>query len=229
VNGSDQLTQIIGIVGHVKQWGLAADDTNSLRAQFYFPWMQMPDEYVAQAPAGASMVVRSTGMGSLLFGAIRIASGRMSNQQVIYGMQTMDELVAESLSTQRFSMILLSVFAFLALALASVGIYGLVSYIVGQRTREIGVRMALGAARTDIVAMILRSSTGLALTGVTLGLFASLALTRLMARLLYGVRASDPLTLILVSITLVAVALLASYIPARRAAKVDPMVALRYE
>ncbi|HKR85963.1 MAG TPA: ABC transporter permease, partial [Terriglobales bacterium] len=229
VNGSDQLTEIIGIVGHVKQWGLAADDANSLRAQFYFPWMQMPDEYIALAPAGASMVVRSTQIGPLLFGAIRMASARMSNQQVIYGMQTMDELVAESLATQRFSMILLAVFAFLALALASVGIYGLVSYIVGQRTREIGVRMALGAARTDIVAMILRSSAGLALTGVTLGLFAALALTRLMARLLYGVGASDALTLILVSITLVSVALLASYLPARRAAKVDPMVALRYE
>jgi len=175
------------------------------------------------------MLVRSSGMGPLLSGAIRAASGRMSNQQVIYGMQTMDGLVTESLSTQRFSMILLAVFAFLALALASVGIYGLVSYIVGQRTREIGVRMALGAARTDIVAMILRSSTGLALTGVMLGLFATLALTRLMARLLYGVRASDALTLILVSITLVSVALLASYLPARRAAKVDPMVALRYE
>jgi len=229
VNDSDQLTEIIGIVGHVKQWGLATDDTNSLRAQFYFPWMQMPDQYIALAPAGASMLVRSSGMGPLLSGAIRAASGRMSNQQVIYGMQTMDGLVTESLSTQRFSMILLAVFAFLALALASVGIYGLVSYIVGQRTREIGVRMALGAARTDIVAMILRSSTGLALTGVMLGLFATLALTRLMARLLYGVRASDALTLILVSITLVSVALLASYLPARRAAKVDPMVALRYE
>jgi len=229
LNGSDQLTQIIGIVGHVKQWGLDADDTNSLRAQFYVPCMQMPDQYIASAPSGAGMVVRSSGADAGLFDTIRGASVQMSNQQVIYGKQTMDELITESLASQRFSMILLGVFALLALVLASVGIYGVISYVVGQRTQEIGLRMVLGAARFDILRLILGTSGSLAIAGVTLGLVAALALTRLMARLLYGVTATDPLTLVGVSIVVILVALLASYIPARRAAKVDPMVALRYE
>jgi putative ABC transport system permease protein len=229
LNGSDQLTEIVGVVGHVKQWGLDADDTNSLRAEFYVPWMQMPDQYVVGAASGAGMVVRASGTEAGLLDAIRRTSHQMSNQQVIYGMQTMDELIAESLSSQRFSMILLAVFASVALALASVGIYGVISYVVGRRTQEIALRIALGAARADILRLVLRTSSNLAIAGVALGLIGALALTRLMKPLLYGVTATDPLTLAGVSIVVIFVALLASYIPARRAAKVDPMVALRYE
>src|SRR6266567_4742271 len=228
-NGSEELTEIIGVVGHVKQWGLDADDTNSLRAQFYVPWMQMPDQYMAGAASGAGMVLRSSGADPGMFEAIRRVSAQMSNQQVIYGMQTMDDLIAESLASRRFSMVLLTVFASLALVLASIGIYGVISYVVGQQTHEIGIRMALGAARLDILRMVLRTGGKLALAGVTVGLVTALAFTRLMSRLLYGVRATDPLTLTGVSVVVICVALLACYIPARRAAKVDPVVALRYE
>jgi len=228
-NGSEELTEIIGVVGHVKQWGLDADDTNSLRAQFYVPWMQMPDQYMAGAASGAGMVLRSSGADPGMFEAIRRVSAQMSNQQVIYGMQSMDDLIAESLASRRFSMVLLTVFASLALVLASIGIYGVISYVVGQQTHEIGIRMALGAARLDILRMVLRTGGKLALAGVTVGLVTALAFTRLMSRLLYGVRATDPLTLTGVSVVVICVALLACYIPARRAAKVDPVVALRYE
>jgi predicted permease len=229
INGADELTQVIGVVGHVKQWGLDSDDTNSLRAQFYVPWMQMPDQYIAGAPSGAGMVLRSRGADAGISDAIRRVSAQMSNQQVIYGMQPMDDLIAESLATRRFSMILLAVFASLALALASIGIYGVISYVVGQRTQEIGIRMALGADRFEILRLILRTGGKLAIVGVALGLVAALAFTRVISRLLYGVTATDPLTLAGVSVVVVGVALFASYIPARRAAKVDPMVALRYE
>ena len=229
LNGADELTEVVGVVGHVKQWGLDADHSNSLRAQFYVPWMQMPDSYIAGAPSGAGVVLRFRGADTGIFDAIRRASAQMSNQQVVYGMQKMDDLIAESLASRRFSMILLAVFASLALALASIGIYGVISYVVGQRTQEIGIRMALGADRLEILQLILRAGGKLAVVGVAAGLVAALAFTRLMSRLLYGVTATDPLTLTGVSIVVVFVALLACYVPARRAAKVDPMVALRYE
>ena len=229
INGADQLTEIIGVVGHVKQWGLDTDDSNSLRAQFYVPWMQMPDSYIAGAPSGVGVVLRSREADTGIFDAIRRVSAQMSNQQVTYGMQTMVDLIAESLASRRFSMILLAVFASLALVLASVGIYGVISYVVGQRTQEIGIRMALGADRFEILRLIRRAGGKLAIVGVAVGLVAALAFTRVMSRLLYGVTATDPLTLTGVSIVVVCVALLACYVPARRAAKVDPMVALRYE
>jgi predicted permease len=228
LNSSDQVAQIVGVVGHVKQWGLDSDDTQSLRAQFYIPWMQMPDAYMARAPSGAGMVVRSSA-GPGVFASIRFASAQMSNQQVVYGTQTMDQLISEALATQRFSMILLAGFAALALVLASVGIYGVISYVVGQRTHEIGIRMALGAERSHILRLVLTGGGKLALAGVVSGCLAGLGLTRLMNTLLYGVRSSDPLTFAAVAIVLTLVALAACYIPARRAARVDPMVALRYE
>jgi ABC-type antimicrobial peptide transport system permease subunit len=164
-----------------------------------------------------------------LLDSIRHASQQISNQFVLFGPQSMDEIIASSLAGRRFSMILLVVFAALALLLASGGIYGVISYVVGQRTHEIGVRMALGARQLDILRLVLGGAGRLAVIGIGVGLVSALGLTRLMAKLLYGVGPDDPLTFLAVPVILILVALMASYLPARRATRVDPMVALRYE
>jgi predicted permease len=221
--------QIVGVVAHVKQWGLDADDTQKLRAQFYLPCMQVSDAFIAMQPFGSAVVIRSDQAGAGLLDSVRHASQQISNEIVILGPQSMDEVIASSLASRRFSMILLVVFATLALVLASVGIYGVISYIVGQRTHEIGIRMALGARQPDILRLVLGGAGRLAAIGIGVGLLSALGLTRLMANLLYGVRPNDPLTFIAVPAILILVAMLASYLPARRATKVDPMVALRYE
>jgi len=228
-DGDAAQAEIVGVVGHVKQWGLDLDDSQSLRAQFYLACMQMPDSFVAMAPSASAMVIRSGSAQPGLFDAIRHSSAQISGQQVIYGAQSMDSIVASSLATQRFAMILLGAFAAVALGLAVVGIYGVISYLVGERTREVGIRMALGAQPLDIVRLILGQGGKLALMGVALGCVAAVGLTRLMSRLLYGISATDPLTFAAVATLLALVALAACYIPARRATKVDPMVALRYE
>jgi len=224
-----QLAEIVGVVGHVKQWGLATDDQQSLRSGLYIPCLQMPDDFVAMTPSSSSVIVRAGGSSAGLVDSIRHVSAQMSNQQVIFGTQTMDSVISDSVASQRFSMILLAVFAGLALTLAGVGIYGVISYVVGQRVHEIGIRMALGAQPQDILRLILSSGGKLAGLGVVVGLAAALVLTRFMAALLYGVGTTDPLTFVGVALLLSVVALTACYVPARRATRVDPMSALRYE
>src|ERR1700733_1810707 len=228
----DRFTQpagIVGVVGPVKQWGLATDDQQSLRSGLYIPCLQMPDDFVAMTPSSSSVIVRAGGSSAGLVDSIRHISAQMSNQQVIFGTQTMDSVISDSVGSQRFSMILLAVFAGLALTLAGVGIYGVISYVVGQRVHEIGIRMALGAQPQDILRLILSSGGKLAGLGVVVGLAAALVLTRFMAALLYGVGTTDPLTFVGVALLLSVVALTACYVPARRATRVDPMSALRYE
>jgi predicted permease len=221
--------EIVGVVGHVNQWGLDSDDTEQVRAQLYIPCMQMPDEFFSLVPGGISVMVRAANTTADLLDGIRSTSRQMSSDQVIYAAQTMDEIISDSLAARRFSMILLGIFAGLALLLSSVGIYGVISYLVGQRTQEIGIRIALGARRWDVLRLVLSHSVKMAVLGVFLGIAASLALTRLMAKMLYGVSATDPLTFVAVAAVLTFVALSASYIPARRAMRVDPIVALRNE
>jgi ABC-type antimicrobial peptide transport system permease subunit len=153
----------------------------------------------------------------------------MSNEQVVYNVNSMESIVADSLAPRRFSMMLLGVFAALALVLSSVGIYGVVSYMVGQRTHEIGIRMALGAQQSDVLKIVLGQGAMMALAGVVAGLIGAIVLTRLMTKMLFNVSPTDPLTLVGVSVILTLVALVACYAPARRAMKTDPIIALRYE
>ena len=221
--------EIIGVVAHVKQWGLDTDDTERLRAQLYFPFMQLPDPTMALAPVGMRAVVRSRGPAPGIFDSIRHSVQQVNSEQVVYGVQTMTEIIGDSTASQRFSAILLGAFAAVALLLSSIGIYGVISYLVGQQTREIGIRMALGAQRKDVLHLILGAGVKTALLGIGIGIAAAVGLTRLMSGMLYGVTATDPLTFVGVAVLLVAVALFACYVPARRAMRMDPMVALRYE
>jgi len=229
IGGFDVQAEIVGVVGHVKQWGLGADPQSAIEAQIYYPFMQLPEKLMPLVADAVAVVLRTKGDPTAVMGSVRRAVAEIDPREVVYGVETMDEVVSNSFSARRLSMILLSAFAALALALACVGIYGVISYLAGQRTHEIGIRMALGAQPRQVLRMILGQGLKLALLGVAIGIVAAFALTRLMASLLFGVSAYDPLTFAGVAILLLLVALAACYIPARRATRVDPMVALRHE
>lgn len=223
--------EIVGIVGHVRQWGLDADNSRPLRAQLYLHCLQMPDSFMSGSFTGTRILLRIDGTvpASQVFDSVRHMSREMSSEQVIYGAQTMDQIISESLAARRFSMILLGAFAALALVLSSVGIYGVISYLVARRIQEIGIRMALGADRADVMHLVLRDGMRLALAGVGIGVVCAFAVTRLMTKMLYGVTATDPLTFVAVAALLLLVAMAACYLPARRAMRVDPVIALRYD
>ncbi|HEX8687620.1 MAG TPA: FtsX-like permease family protein, partial [Pyrinomonadaceae bacterium] len=174
-------------------------------------------------------VVRSKSDTAALLGAVRREVGAADRELAVFNVATMEQLLADSVALRRFSMLLLAAFACVAVALAGVGVYGVISYTVAQRTREIGVRVALGARPRDVLRLVLGRGLGLAGLGIALGLAGGLALTQALSSLLYGVGARDPLTFASVAALLGAVALLACLVPARRATKVVPMVALRYE
>ena len=229
ITGFDVTAEIIGVVGHVKQWGLDAEPKSAVQAQFDYPFMQLPEKLMPLAADGAAVVLRTEGDPAAVMTSVRSAVAELDPREVIYNVKTLDEVLSGSLAARRLSMMLLSVFAALALLLACVGIYGVISYLVGQRTHEIGVRVALGAGRSDVLRLILAHGARMALVGVAIGLTAALALTRLMANLLFGVTAHDPWTFAAVPVLLMAVAIAACYLPARRALRVDPIVALRSE
>jgi predicted permease len=221
--------EIIGVVGHVKQWGLDADPKGALQAQFFYPFMQIPEKMMPLVAKSVAVVLRTQGDPTAVMNQVRETVKAIDPRQVIYNVQTMDDVVATSYAARRLTMILLAAFAVLALALACVGIYGVISYFVGQRTQEIGIRMALGAQRRDILHLVLGEGAKMAMLGAVIGIAASLGLTRLMAKQLFGVSAHDPMTYASVAALLVLVALAACYVPARRAARVDPMTSLRRE
>ncbi len=224
MGGDRDPMQIVGVVGHVKHWSLDADEAQSLRAQLYEPFRQVSGDW-----AGVGVVMRSEGGASAPFETIRRIVQNHNKQNVISRPLTMNEVIAASLAQRRFSMILLDAFAVVALLLASLGLYGVISYLVGQRTHELGIRLALGAQRKDVLRLVLSHGMKMALGGVALGLVAALGLTRLMSKMVYGVSTTDPATFAVITLLLTTVALLACFVPARRATKVDPLVALRYE
>jgi ABC-type antimicrobial peptide transport system permease subunit len=216
-------------VGHVKQWGLDSDATQPVQAQCYFPISQVPDSALSPVDHNTGAMIKTGEEPLSVMDSIGHAVAGLNNQIVVYGTETMSDVIADSLAAKRFAMVLLGVFAALAVLLSSIGIYGVISYVVGQRTHEIGIRMALGAERGSVLRMILQQAGKMVLLGVVVGLAAALALTRLMASMLFEVSAHDPLTFLGVAVLLGAVALTACYLPARRATRVDPIIALRYE
>ncbi len=240
-NPNEEKVTVVGVVGHVLQWGLDNDAGFPLHAQLYLPAQQF-DSIQLDSSRGASGggffydVVARADHPATVFPDIRTAVQQMNEAQVAWRPLTMNQIIDETLAARRFSMLLLGAFAALALLLASVGLYGVVAYLVGQRRQEMAIRMALGATRNDVLRWVLRRGATLAGIGVITGTVAALIATRLMAgisvaksSILYGVRPWDPITIIGVIAVLMFVALLASYIPARRAASVDPMQALRSE
>jgi putative ABC transport system permease protein len=219
--------EIVGIVRHAEPNSLDAQGPPP--AQFYFSFNQIPAERLPGYVRRINLLTRTEVEPSSLASAVRGQVAALNKDQAVFNVRTMEQTVAQSVAARRFSMLLLTVFGIVALALASLGIYGLMSYTVAQRTREIGVRMALGAQMSDVLKLMVGQGMKLALVGVVLGLVASVGLTQLMKTLLFGVSATDPLTFVVIASLLTVVALLACWLPARRATKVDPMEALRYE
>ena len=225
----ERTDEIVGVVGHVKQFGLAPDKSNNVEAEYYEPFQQLPDGMMPTVGQGSDVFVRvHEGVApESVFPSIRRTLRQLDSDMVVDGLRPMEQAVADSIAQQRFAMMLFAIFAGVALLLAGIGIYGVLSYIVGQRTREVGIRMALGAQKGDVVWAVLRDGAGMTLPGVGIGLVVALGLTRLMSALLFGVKPTDVITFASVALLLCVVALLACYLPARRAAKLDPMQALR--
>jgi putative ABC transport system permease protein len=216
--GDSPWRTIIGVVGDTRQSKLDVGP----RQEMFYPMLQSPSLFM-------TLTVRTSGEPKEYISAVRDRVMSLDADLPLYSIRTMNERLAESVAPQRFTLLLMSIFAIVAIALAAIGIYGVMSYNIAQRTHEIGIRMAIGAKTSDVLKMFVRQGMVLAASGMAIGLGAALALTRLMTSLLYGVSVRDPLTFFIVILLLAIVALAACYIPARRAMKVDPMVALRYE
>jgi predicted permease len=216
LKSDDPWQTVVGVVGRVKQDSLDSDP----RIAFYLPQTQFPTRAMTVALRSAADPV---GVLAAVKSELRVLDPDLP----MYYVRSMEQRVQESLARRRFSMLLLGVFASVALALATIGIYGVMAYLVSQGTREIGIRMALGATQNDVLGLIVRQGMTLAISGLATGLTGAFALTRLIRSLLFGVEATDPLTFVGISVLLAFIALLASYIPAQRAARIDPMVSLR--
>jgi len=224
--GDDEVwREIVGVVRHVRQNNL--DEAGF--PQVYRPWLQMNPRELADFTRVMDVIVKTSVEPLSLLAPIKREVQAMDQDLPIGNVATLEALVTQRLAPRRFNLLLLGLFALIALLLGAVGLYGVMSYTVAQRTREIGIRLALGAQKGDVLRLVIRQGMLFSLLGVLIGLVASFALTRLMTSLLFGVSPTDPLTFAVIALLLTVVALLACYVPARRAAKVDPMVALRYE
>ncbi len=215
--------EIVGVVGDVRNKSFVSESQDDrLRPAVYLPHAQHPYGQMALA-------VRSTGDPASLTNAVRKEVQAIEKDQPVFNVRTVSQIRNESMVPQRLSALIFAIFAFIALLLAAIGIYAVIAYSVVQRTREIGIRMALGAQAADVLRLVIRNGMALALIGVAIGLAGAFALSRLMRTLLYGVTTTNGVTFVCVSVGLLAVAFIACLIPARRATKVDPLVALRYE
>jgi predicted permease len=219
--------EIVGVVRHVEHVNLEGQTANT--AEFYFNFDQLPIATLPRYVRRVNLLVRTTVEPLSLAGPVRNQISALDKDQAVFNVRTMEQALSRSVAARRFSMILLGVFAMLALTLAAVGIYGVISYSVAQRTREVGIRMALGARTIDVIKLVVRDGLKLVMIGVGVGLAGALLLTRMMTTLLFGVTPTDAVTYATVALGLIIVALIACCIPARRAAKVDPLVALRFE
>jgi predicted permease len=220
---------VVGVVGHVRHWGLAKDDQSQMRAQFYYPFAQVSDSLMRRWSQLMSIAVRTSTPPLNLVESLRREVRGATGDQVLYGVRTMEQLSAASIAQQRFLLLLFGIFAGLALLLACVGIYGVLAYLTSQRIPEFGIRMALGATAGDVMLLVLRQSTGMILVGTALGLGAALAAARLLEHSIAGVRSADPFAFVSMVSLLVVAAVAASLSPARRASRVQPMSALRQE
>lgn len=220
---------IIGVVGHVRHWGLAGDDQSRIRDQIYYPFAQVPDHLMRFFSSVMSLAVRTHSDPAAMINPLRQRLRGGAGDQMLYDEASMDQLVAASLDSQRFLLLLFGIFAGLALLLACIGIYGVLSYLTSQRIPEIGVRMALGASAREVIRLILRQSLAMILLGVGVGLLGAFAAARLLHRLVEGMQPAEPLTFVAMVAVLFATALLASYIPARRASHTNPVEALRQD
>ena len=219
--------EIVGVVSHVKHFGL--DAVERVQPQLYLPFNQAPNNMLPFLAPRMNIIIRTMADPLNLTAAVRQQVQALDPNQPVYNVNTMERTLEESLVTQRLSMSLLAFLAALALILAAVGIYGVMSYTVTQRSHEIGIRMAIGAQQRDVFKMVIGRGMMLTLIGIVFGLLGAFGLTRLMATMLYGVEPTDPTTFVGIGILLAFVAFVACYMPGRRAAKVDPLVALRYE
>jgi putative ABC transport system permease protein len=214
----DVMREIVAVVGDVKHRSLSIES----RPEVYIPFAQIPFNSMG-------LVVRSTGDPANLIGAIREEVKQIDKNIPLFEVKTLERYVDDSLANARFNTLLIVIFASVALILTAVGLYGVMSYSVAQRAHEIGIRMALGAEARDVLRMVIGQGMKLAAVGAAAGLIGAYAVTRLASSLLYGVGATDPVTFAAIAVLLLAVAFIACWVPARRATKVDPMVALRYE
>jgi putative ABC transport system permease protein len=219
--------EIVGVVAHVKHFGL--DAVERIQPQMYLPFNQAPDDILPFLAPRMNLIIRTSADPLNLTAAVRREVQALDPNQPVYNVSTMERTIEQSLDTQRLSMTLLAILASLALILAAVGIYGVMSYTVSQRTHEIGIRLAIGAQPRDVFRLVLGQGMTLTLIGVVVGLMGAFGLTRLMTRMLFGVEPTDPTTFAAIAILLIGVALVACYLPGRRATRVDPLVALRYE